>query len=326
MIRRFRYSCLLFCLAFLMRDAGLAHGHGTPIQVELSANRLVATTGRSDSFGFAPTLIYESNEDGEPFTTGNLPNFGEAAIWQLPGYDIYGLAENSGLFLEPIARPDFGAAPVEDRVLWYWNPATELVEPADSTVRLQIRKTPTVHTTLAASSSVAPPPLQLAAPLDAEMGFHNHLVLYGLDAAAPAGAYGFFARLTSNVYEPSEPMLFVFNHGVFDYDQMTEATLAINLAAVLPGDFNNDGRVDAADYSVWRDGLGSVYTAADYEIWRSHFGQPVAGGSGGGAQAATPTAAVPEPASFVLAGGGAAVFLLIVFARSGRMEWFVSAG
>ena len=76
-------------------------------------------------------------------------------------------------------------------MLWYWNPESELVEPADPTVRLQIRKTPTVHTTLAASSEIAPPPLQFAAPLAADMGFHNHLVLYAIDAAAPAGAYGF---------------------------------------------------------------------------------------------------------------------------------------
>jgi hypothetical protein len=326
MIRPYRYTCLLFCLAFLTRTAGLAHGHGTPIHVELSENRLVATTGLSDSAGFAPTLIYEDDDDSEPFATTGLPGFGEATIWQLPGYDIFGLEENSGFFLEPIARPDFGADPTVDRVLWFWNPETELVEPADSTVRLQIRKTPTVHTTLAAASSVAPPPLQLAAPVSADMGFHNHLVLYALDAAAPAGAYGFFARLTSNVYEPTEPILFVFNHGVFDYEQMTAATLAINLAAVLPGDFNDDGRVDAADYTVWRDGLGGAYTAEDYEVWRSHFGQPNAGGSGGGAKDVSPTAAVPEPASLVLAGGGAAVFLLIVCARSGRMEWFVSAG
>ena len=57
---------------------------------------------------------------------------------------------------------------------------------------------------------------------------------------------------------------------------------------VLPGDFNNDNIVDAADYTVWRDnqgasglapyeagdatGDGSV-TIEDYHVWRSHYGQ-----------------------------------------------------
>jgi hypothetical protein len=55
---------------------------------------------------------------------------------------------------------------------------------------------------------------------------------------------------------------------------------------LLPGDFNHDGSVDAADYVIWRksagqgvtyfsraDGNGSgVVDAADYAIWRSQFG------------------------------------------------------
>ncbi|WP_228714458.1 autotransporter-associated beta strand repeat-containing protein [Posidoniimonas corsicana] len=58
------------------------------------------------------------------------------------------------------------------------------------------------------------------------------------------------------------------------------------LFAGLAGDFNADGVVDAADYSVWRDNLGALdedslsgngsnsggVDAADYELWRSNFG------------------------------------------------------
>jgi len=300
--------------------ASLAHGHGTPIHLEAMAGKLVVSTGLVDPSGFAPTIIYENDDDGEPFATTNLPGFGMATIWQLPGYDIFGLEENSGLYIEPIARPDFGADPTEDRGLWYWNPETEAVEPADPTARLQIRKTPTVHTTLAADSEVAPPPLELAAPLAADMGFHNHLVLYALDAAAPAGAYGFFARHTSNLYRSSEPMLLVFNHGVFDYEQMTAAALAINLAATLPGDFNRDDVVDAADYTVWRDGLGATYTPDHYNVWKTHFGQSASGSAGAAA------AAVPEPASAVLLVGGTSVFLALVCRRLGKMRIPDSAG
>ena len=58
------------------------------------------------------------------------------------------------------------------------------------------------------------------------------------------------------------------------------------------GDFNADGRVDAADYSVWRDGLGSTYTAADLAICKAHFGESLGSGSGSvGSASAVPEAA-----------------------------------
>lgn len=62
----------------------------------------------------------------------------------------------------------------------------------------------------------------------------------------------------------------------------------------MAGDFNNDGAVDAADYTVWRDHLGDVFTAADYQTWRTFFGATT---SGGGALAEAP---VPESATWAL--------------------------
>lgn len=69
----------------------------------------------------------------------------------------------------------------------------------------------------------------------------------------------------------------------------------------LAGDYNDNGVVDAADYTVWRDSLGATGTGlaadgnnnnvidqADYNVWRTNFGQTAATG---GALAA----AVPEP-------------------------------
>ncbi|HEY2251608.1 MAG TPA: PEP-CTERM sorting domain-containing protein, partial [Planctomycetaceae bacterium] len=63
----------------------------------------------------------------------------------------------------------------------------------------------------------------------------------------------------------------------------------------IPGDFNGNGVVDAADYVVWRKGLETIYTQADYDVWRVHFGQTA--GSGAGAMT---NAAVPEPTTLVL--------------------------
>lgn len=37
------------------------------------------------------------------------------------------------------------------------------------------------------------------------------------------------------------------------------------------GDYNGDGEVDAADYTVWRDGFGGVFTIEHYARWRTHF-------------------------------------------------------
>jgi hypothetical protein len=63
-------------------------------------------------------------------------------------------------------------------------------------------------------------------------------------------------------------------------------------AASIPGDFNNDGTVNAADYVVWRNGLGTTHTQADYNTWRANFGETT------GSSAAN--ASVPEPTSAVL--------------------------
>jgi hypothetical protein len=75
--------------------------------------------------------------------------------------------------------------------------------------------------------------------------------------------------------------------------------------AGLPGDFNFDGIVNAADYTVWRDALGDsvspfqgadatgdgLVTQADYSVWKSNFGASLSSVEAAGSQA------VPEPTS-----------------------------
>jgi hypothetical protein len=78
----------------------------------------------------------------------------------------------------------------------------------------------------------------------------------------------------------------------------------------LPGDFNDDDKVDAADYVVWRknnggntalpndNGLGTPIGTAHFNLWRENFGEMVGAGSGVGI--------VPEAGTFVtLVLGGA---------------------
>ena len=60
-----------------------------------------------------------------------------------------------------------------------------------------------------------------------------------------------------------------------------------------PGDYNQNGVVDAADYVVWR--KTGINSQQGYNDWRPHFGQTAGSGSG-----ASANAAVPEPTTLVL--------------------------
>ena len=61
----------------------------------------------------------------------------------------------------------------------------------------------------------------------------------------------------------------------------------------MPGDYNQNGVVDAADYIVWRNGLGTTYTPAGYDTWRANFGR-IAGAE------SLSDVTVPEPANWML--------------------------
>lgn len=99
--------------------------------------------------------------------------------------------------------------------------------------------------------------------------------------------------------------------GAFTWDTSqlyTNGVLTL-IGPPVEGDYNGDGIVDAADYTIWRDTLGSttdlrangdntgasagVIDQADYAFWKANFGNH--SGSGAGA-----TAAVPEPATAML--------------------------
>jgi hypothetical protein len=58
----------------------------------------------------------------------------------------------------------------------------------------------------------------------------------------------------------------------------------------LPGDYNGDDSVDAADYVLWRKNPGGMFTPADYYRWRANFGNT----------ASQVGSAIPEPTSAVM--------------------------
>jgi hypothetical protein len=91
-------------------------------------------------------------------------------------------------------------------------------------------------------------------------------------------------------------------------DQAAVARAYLSLSQIgkgLPGDYNEDGIVDGADYTVWRDNAGTSVVmlpnafgagaigAEQYELWRQSFGNTIQSGLG-------QAAAVPEPSTSVL--------------------------
>ncbi|HEY4233510.1 MAG TPA: endonuclease [Lacipirellulaceae bacterium] len=106
-------------------------------------------------------------------------------------------------------------------------------------------------------------------------------------------------------------------------NQTLTLTLIANvIATILAGDYNGDGIVDAADYTVWRDTLGQTVASAhdgadgdgdmmigpnDYQVWIDNFGHTSDGPGAGASLGGSP--AVPEPASLLLFAIGATVAL-----------------
>ena len=102
-----------------------------------------------------------------------------------------------------------------------------------------------------------------------------------------------------------------FNHIIYaeglSANDVNNSTFAVALSvqgpAGLDGDYNNDGMVDAADYTIYRDNLGSdsavlngngsgaaTVVQADYDLWKQNFGSSGTGSSAG----------VPEPSAICL--------------------------
>jgi hypothetical protein len=101
----------------------------------------------------------------------------------------------------------------------------------------------------------------------------------------------------------------IYNAALTVAEVLQNYNVGLTMAAV-PGDYNNNGVVDAADYTVWRDHLGQTYplpnevsgvtpgqvTQEDYLAWKARFGNSPGSGAG-----AAGRAAVPEPGSAAIA-------------------------
>jgi hypothetical protein len=129
-------------------------------------------------------------------------------------------------------------------------------------------------------------------------------------------------RLTSATTGP------VVDIAAMEYPLRDPATLIVKyfVPVALAGDYNDDGVVDAADYTVWRDSLGQSQTGLpadgtgpqgvpdgivdqfDYALWKMHFGESTTDAATAGA------VHVPEPVGCVL------VMLGILGSAAGRQR------
>jgi hypothetical protein len=118
------------------------------------------------------------------------------------------------------------------------------------------------------------------------------------------GGNVFFGHSDTNGSASNDPNRTSLNFSLYDNIKVETLDAVINTA-----DFNDDGTIDAADYTVWRDNLGLTGTATqltgdangdlnvdntDYDLWKAAFGTS----PGSGSLAAV---GVPEPGTALLA-------------------------
>jgi glucose/arabinose dehydrogenase len=129
------------------------------------------------------------------------------------------------------------------------------------------------------------------------------LFLLGGSTLAPSATLNL-----GKLYDPSEIGTRQNGDLVFQFalqgSELRQGMITYIIPPPLPGDYSDNGVVDAADYTVWRNHLNSTFqlpnevagvsdgsvTAEDYDAWKVRFGNALAGSGNGSA-----ALAVPEP-------------------------------
>jgi hypothetical protein len=282
-------------------------GHGMPVEVNVAGGKLAISGGVADAVGYADWIF--ADPDPESWLQ---PISATEQFTELPGFRINDVNAGTPISLEVISRPDLSEAGRPQRWLWHWNLAGEQVGEAPNDPVFDIFSQDDVDEAISLNQWTAPADatIKVTDLAGGDVGQHRHFFAYFLDdsPAAPAGVYGFFARLIAPGYQSSDPFLVAFNLNIFDVAKFQNAAKEINVTAGLAGDFDIDGDVDGGDFLRWQRELGSAGTyppadgslsgivdAADLAVWKSQFGDvvelPAAEASAG---------AVPEPGALAL--------------------------
>jgi hypothetical protein len=297
-----QHAAKLICLLAILIGTTECRGHGFPIFINVAGTGqpLVVSGGLTDD-GYA-TMYFDHHPDAF------LDVFGPGVLGtDLPGFQINGMTPGSQLFLEAIPRPDYTDVLRPVRWLWHWSvdsggieeePNNPILEVVDNNDVNRMLLTQFVAPTLGAS-------VKVAEPTGGQIGNHLHALNYLLHATDPQeGVYGFFARVTSPAYGPSQPFLLALNHGL-DHGSFLLGASASNDAAGRPGDYDLDGEVAGEDFLLWQRTFGSSQLAADgslngqvdaadLQVWNANYGRVAE-------VAAFGTQSVPEPTSLALA-------------------------
>jgi hypothetical protein len=151
---------------------------------------------------------------------------------------------------------------------------------------------------------------------------HAHLAMIVNDndgnsgTQPPPGVYMIAFQARSVGFQTSDPFFLVMRSPTITDAVRDAAVDWVQQQLIVPGDYNQNGVVDAADYAVWRktlnssaspagsgaDGNGNgTIEAGDYTFWRERFGQAsrliVNTGSAAGFSESVASGSVPEPST-----------------------------
>lgn len=275
MFSRLAVSCLLAATgaAALGQDVDILISNEDGV-LTVAGNALSPGEGRT----YIPRFnsFYSVNDPGFRASPGDLPNNG-ALEWDFLPMTIDGLTSNLLYWDGQGGVPSFGSTPTAEYSLALFgrNNAKAAAAGESDLVTGQIYDF---------ASSVGSLHEHRSFFLDNDLNDQNF-------TTADAGFYLIAMRLRADERERSDPFYLAWGTPDSDIDTHRDVVLPWLQASVdtlvLPGDHNFDGSVDAADYTVWRDGSGVTHSAIDLEQWRVNYGA-----SSGSLPA---LAAIPEP-------------------------------
>ncbi|MCA9187214.1 MAG: hypothetical protein R3E01_11090 [Pirellulaceae bacterium] len=323
---------------------------GSTVGMKLQANLIEGVFGGGSASpldqnfegSYKLTFDYWGNYTGDPTTgleTGgigqsNLSTFGIMTNGMTATYAGAG----DGLWfagtVDGGSSSDYRAYSVERVVSYQYPPADGIIEDTHATYYAESRNnTADLYANnfggaMAPSEQLALFPQQLGATPAGSLGMEWHQVEIRKDGTTVDWIVDGIKLITVETAEFTSPPgggNILFGHADINSSISEDAgidllfTLIDNIKVEvledepgLAGDYNMNGTVDAADYTVWKDSFGSTsdlaadgngngeIDAADYTIWKDNFGNTGAVAS---------VASVPEPSCLAMLGFGAIVLL-----------------
>jgi hypothetical protein len=257
----------------------------------VTAGSLSAANGLTLDFGgnfVGYGTINTPNNSSKPLiNNGHITGFSAAGPITLPGY-VKGVGTFDQVTFTGTYSPGFSPASVSAGSLTFGSTSTLVMELGGTAAGSQ-------YDQILASGAIA---------------FGGTLQVSLINGFTPTAGQSFnlfdWASETATFSSLSLPSLGASL--AWNTSQLYTAGVLSVVSAGTPGDYDNNGVVDAADYVVWRkyqgtthalpnDPTGGIIGTTQYSTWRSNFGKPPGSGSGTPNYAST---AVPEPATLVL--------------------------